>query len=317
MLSSSDEDDGDKKVYCICRSSDVTRFMIGCDGCTDWFHGDCVNVSEKEAKYIKKYYCKRCRRSNPTLAVVYKTKYKEYLERKAKERKEKLMRKLAREKERISVIKSDDDDDDEDEERKKAKEAAELKASLHAERKKMREEMKKKKEEKISVDSDRDEPPQVVVRKHPVLSESNASDVDDVDDSWEPAVVVVPKPKSSSKARKRGQPLTSSTTKRSYAKVKRRRRDSSSSEEESSKLDDGPQQCYGPRCVKSARINSKYCSDQCGINLATARIYETLPPRIREWNMTPSAAEKASRKELEGIREKQNGMYSKDICLRI
>ena len=27
-------------VYCLCRLPyDVTRFMIECDGCQDWFHG--------------------------------------------------------------------------------------------------------------------------------------------------------------------------------------------------------------------------------------------------------------------------------------
>ena len=34
-------------------------------------------MTEKEAKYIKRYYCKRCRTSNPKLAVVYKSKYKD------------------------------------------------------------------------------------------------------------------------------------------------------------------------------------------------------------------------------------------------
>lgn len=32
-------------------------------------------------------------------------------------------------------------------------------------------------------------------------------------------------------------------------------------------------QCFGPQCVKAARPNSKYCSDECGLKLAEARIY--------------------------------------------
>ena len=32
--------------------------------------------------------------------------------------------------------------------------------------------------------------------------------------------------------------------------------------------------CYGPQCIRSSRPGSKYCSDQCGLNLATARIYQ-------------------------------------------
>lgn len=32
-------------------------------------------------------------------------------------------------------------------------------------------------------------------------------------------------------------------------------------------------QCFGPQCIKAARINSKYCSDECGLKLAEARVY--------------------------------------------
>lgn len=35
-----------------------------------------------------------------------------------------------------------------------------------------------------------------------------------------------------------------------------------------------PRQCYGPRCTKTARWGSKYCSDECGMTLATNRIYQ-------------------------------------------
>ena len=30
-----------------------------------------------------------------------------------------------------------------------------------------------------------------------------------------------------------------------------------------------PVQCFGPGCVEPARVNSKYCSDACGLKLAT------------------------------------------------
>ena len=34
-------------------------------------------MTEKEAKYIKRYYCKRCRTKDPKLVIVHKSKYKE------------------------------------------------------------------------------------------------------------------------------------------------------------------------------------------------------------------------------------------------
>ena len=68
-------------------------------------------------------------------------------------------------------------------------------------------------------------------------------------------------------------------------------------------MDLAPRQCYGMECVKSARVGSKYCSDQCGLTVASLRIYQTLPDRIREWNMTPCKAEQKNKQELERIRE--------------
>ncbi|KAF9947109.1 hypothetical protein BGZ70_002878 [Mortierella alpina] len=48
-------------LYCICRTPyDPDRFMIACDRCDDWFHGDCVGIAEKEIDLVDQYYCKRC-----------------------------------------------------------------------------------------------------------------------------------------------------------------------------------------------------------------------------------------------------------------
>ncbi|KAL8164300.1 UNVERIFIED_CONTAM: PHD finger protein 8 [Gekko kuhli] len=48
-------------VYCLCRLPyDVTRFMIECDVCQDWFHGSCVGVEEDAAADIDLYHCPNC-----------------------------------------------------------------------------------------------------------------------------------------------------------------------------------------------------------------------------------------------------------------
>lgn len=46
--------------------------MIGCDACEEWYHGDCINITEKEAKFIKQYFCVRCKEEDPTLQTLYK-----------------------------------------------------------------------------------------------------------------------------------------------------------------------------------------------------------------------------------------------------
>ncbi|KAL8801505.1 MAG: hypothetical protein Q9182_004408 [Xanthomendoza sp. 2 TL-2023] len=56
-----DDDDDEDGVFCICRGPDNHTWMIACDGpCEDWFHGRCINMTEKEGDLIEKYYCPNC-----------------------------------------------------------------------------------------------------------------------------------------------------------------------------------------------------------------------------------------------------------------
>lgn len=63
-------DNGQK--YCVCRSSDTNRFMIGCDSCNEWYHGDCIDITAEFAKKILKFYCDYCRDRDHTLDIVFK-----------------------------------------------------------------------------------------------------------------------------------------------------------------------------------------------------------------------------------------------------
>ena len=38
----------DKETIFSCRS---------CDKCYEWFHGDCIGITERDAKNIRKYFC--------------------------------------------------------------------------------------------------------------------------------------------------------------------------------------------------------------------------------------------------------------------
>ncbi|CAO3694993.1 unnamed protein product [Umbelopsis ramanniana] len=53
---------GDTEVInCICDNPhvDYGAFMIACDNCSEWFHGDCVGI--RESDQVAEWYCMRCR----------------------------------------------------------------------------------------------------------------------------------------------------------------------------------------------------------------------------------------------------------------
>ncbi|KAL6244954.1 COMPASS (complex proteins associated with Set1p) component [Rhinocladiella similis] len=65
----SSNDDGE--IFCICRKGDNHTWMIACDGgCEEWFHGNCVNIRERDGDLIDKYICPRC--AKPGLQTTWK-----------------------------------------------------------------------------------------------------------------------------------------------------------------------------------------------------------------------------------------------------
>uniref|UniRef100_A0A674N1F9 Bromodomain PHD finger transcription factor n=1 Tax=Takifugu rubripes TaxID=31033 RepID=A0A674N1F9_TAKRU len=63
-LSSTEKDHKkDNKLYCICKTPyDESKFYIGCDLCSNWFHGACVGITEKEAQKLEAFVCNDCKR---------------------------------------------------------------------------------------------------------------------------------------------------------------------------------------------------------------------------------------------------------------
>jgi len=63
LLSSSHDDTlARQPTYCLCQGIDDGRFMIACDSCYQWFHGECVKITEEAADKLDFYICPGCRR---------------------------------------------------------------------------------------------------------------------------------------------------------------------------------------------------------------------------------------------------------------
>ncbi|XP_018334706.1 nucleosome-remodeling factor subunit NURF301 isoform X2 [Agrilus planipennis] len=53
-----------EKLYCICRTPyDETKFYVGCDLCNNWFHGDCVGITEESSKTMTEFICNECQQA--------------------------------------------------------------------------------------------------------------------------------------------------------------------------------------------------------------------------------------------------------------
>ena len=265
-------------------------------------------MTERDAKTIKRYYCKKCRKRDPKLSVVYRSKYKDEKRSSSHHHHHKSSH---REKRR----------DKDDRDKKKPSEVPPIK--------KLKSESASAVKRHSSVDSKGKNSPErgggEVFRDISTKS-NNEEEIDEEksplrrlsdsdEDAWQPPVSKHKEKGSSKKASKGSSATTKSAIECvSVSKRKRSRRSSGSDSDgghdpksvtNALTLLKGSRQCYGPKCKKEARVESKYCSDQCGMNLASLRIMQTLPDRIREWNMAPCEAEKRNRRELESIRAKQ------------
>lgn len=317
------EDDEDELVYCICRTKDTSRFMIGCDSCNEWYHGDCISITEEYAKNIKQFFCLMCRERNPALEIQFK-------EKKDKIEKKKLPDKFEPESKKFSVF-------DDYQSRKKARRCGECVACDRTEdcgrcdfckdmrkfggpnriRQKCRQRQcmnfglifgKKPKFFPDIQSEDNDDGDVVKVATavvpddivpNPLKLSNDEDEDDDRDADYQPSSR---RGHSKSHHRMRGSRQTSRHRSR---RVEHRKKHGEKEKNSRKKDDDMPRQCYGPGCTFAARPNSKYCSDNCGIKLAQNRIYEVLPHRIAQWQAVPCVADENNRKSLEKIRKEQ------------
>lgn len=45
---------------CGCCARGESEFMVACDSCDEWFHYECVRLTESQVARIKYFYCEKC-----------------------------------------------------------------------------------------------------------------------------------------------------------------------------------------------------------------------------------------------------------------
>ncbi|KAF9499712.1 hypothetical protein BDN71DRAFT_1350382, partial [Pleurotus eryngii] len=51
----------DDKLYCVCKTKyDEDRVMIACDRCDEWYHTQCVSMTDLEVDLVDQFICPLC-----------------------------------------------------------------------------------------------------------------------------------------------------------------------------------------------------------------------------------------------------------------
>uniref|UniRef100_A0A8C5EVY1 CXXC-type zinc finger protein 1 n=1 Tax=Gouania willdenowi TaxID=441366 RepID=A0A8C5EVY1_GOUWI len=322
-------------VYCVCRKPDINCFMIGCDCCTEWFHGNCIGVSEKTAKTIRVWYCVSCRDKNPMLEIKYRSK-------KPKDgKKAELQSEYKTDGEGGSSPQAHMMDQRQSSQaniKRSARMCGECVACLRTEDcgqcdfckdmkkfggpSKIRQKCRTRQCElraRVRVTTQHHSGRSRIRVKGSTESElelyeqykaAGYKDLVSPDALRKKAVKVKHVKRREKKPEKKKLAPPTEDVKPRRHKVKQRHRERVRHSEravEGGAKDGGGaiRQCLGPGCVEPARNSSKYCSDNCGMKLAANRIYEIVPQRIQQWQQSPCVAEEMGRRQLERIRKEQ------------
>uniref|UniRef100_A0A667XS91 CXXC-type zinc finger protein 1 n=1 Tax=Myripristis murdjan TaxID=586833 RepID=A0A667XS91_9TELE len=327
-------------LYCICRKPDINCFMIGCDNCNEWFHGHCIDVTEKMAKAIREWYCMRCRSKNPSLEIKYRSK-------KSRDKES--------EPDRAEKQYSAPSTPDYKSERRRGSKVSSI--SLHyfsmtavsvlcATYLQVKRSVRmcgecepcRRTEDCAQCDFCKDMKKfggpnkirqkcrfrQCEVRARVICLSTGSSNISQVlyveqlsfspitqpwlsdEDDEPPFSPVMRKKAVKVKHVKRREKKFDKKKESRRHKQKQKHKDKARHSERNDGRDvGGLRQCLGPSCVEAARPNSKYCSEDCGMKLAANRIYEILPQRIQQWQQSPCIAEEHGKKQLERIRRDQ------------
>uniref|UniRef100_A0A8C6M5R0 CXXC-type zinc finger protein 1 n=1 Tax=Nothobranchius furzeri TaxID=105023 RepID=A0A8C6M5R0_NOTFU len=321
-------------LYCICRKPDINCFMIGCDSCNEWFHGHCINITEKMAKAIQEWYCMNCREDNPTLEVKYRSKKSRDREvdsdkgerqystpstpdyRSERRRGSKVKRSVRMCGECEPCRRTEDCAQcDFCKDMKKYGGPNKIRQKCRFRQCEVRaRKMLRVKEEEFSLRERRENSHHRRRRysddydsEEDLYQQYKALWGSDDEDDEEPAFSPVLRKKAIKvKHVKRREKKFEKKKESRRHKQKQKHKDRNRHTERSDCRDSGGMhQCLGPNCVEAARPKSKYCSEDCGMKLAANRIYEILPQRIQQWQQSPCIAEEHGKKQLERIRREQ------------
>ncbi|XP_059385528.1 CXXC-type zinc finger protein 1-like [Carassius carassius] len=319
-------------LYCICRKPDINCFMIGCDNCNEWFHGHCINVTEKMAKAIREWYCKQCQELDPSLSIRYRKRNRdkdvepERVERRSSTPEYKIDKRRGSKVKRSARMCGECEPCTRTEDcgqcdfckdmkkfggPNKIRQKCRLRQCVVRARKMLR-----VRDEEFSLCERKDN----IMHRHRRYSDDydendmepndrykdrNASWGSDDEDG--PFYSPVPRKKAIKvkHVKRRNKKFDKKKESRRHKQKQKHRDRSRHSERGDGRHGGDMQQCLGPNCIESARPNSKYCSEDCGMKLAANRIYEILPQRIQQWQQSPCIAEEQGKKQLERIRREQ------------
>uniref|UniRef100_A0A8C4QH11 CXXC-type zinc finger protein 1 n=1 Tax=Eptatretus burgeri TaxID=7764 RepID=A0A8C4QH11_EPTBU len=319
-----EEPEAEPPIYCICRKPDTNRFMIGCDMCNEWFHGDCINITQKIAKSIKQWYCDRCRENDPSLAIRYrqkkvKDKDRSYIDYDdgSYDRRKHQMKRSARMCGECEACRRTDDcgrcDFCRDMKKfggpNKIRQKCRLRQCIVRSRKLLR--IRDDNQHPLpygggftSSDSMDGLPPYHDYAASPHIDQFlwSSGKEDSLEHDRSPFRKRAVKLKHVQKRERRSDRQSRSERHREKSRHKLRVKHADRSDARETPQ---PKQCLGPNCVQPARPTSKYCSVECGMKLAANRIYEILPQRIQQWQQSPCVAEEHGKRMLERIRREQ------------
>lgn len=57
-------------LWCCCRKSITDIFMIECDECHEWFHGECVCIGSNQLNEDEQFICDECKKGNEVSSII-------------------------------------------------------------------------------------------------------------------------------------------------------------------------------------------------------------------------------------------------------